>query len=143
MEKNPYSSPEQSSPFGTNVAAAPGVLPMDVIMPLYNAKGWMKLIGIVNIVFGVLYCITIVGAVVGWLPLWIGVLLTKASGHLETGVASSSSHEIGQATSKLGTLFTIFGVLTLIQLIIICLYFVAIIVMVIGAIVAGTAATQM
>ncbi len=144
MEKNPYEAPSMTQAMHSGAGGVPGSLPINVVIPLFNAKGWMKLIGIINIIQGAVLCVTIIGAVIGWLPLWLGILLTKASGHLEAGVASGSSYELEQATSKIGTFFTIIGVLTLINLIVALLYVVGLIVfMIIMMVVAGTAATQM
>ena len=46
-----------------------------------NAKamtGWMKFIGIMTIIGGCFQALTIFGLVIAWLPIWMGVVLTKA-----------------------------------------------------------------
>ena len=103
-------------------------------MPLANAKGWMKLIGIVQMVVGAMYCITIVGIVIAWLPIWTGWLLTKASASLEN---PQSPEQVNDAMTKLGTVFTIAGVLTVISLIFTLLYVLFIIAVVVLGVGAG------
>ena len=132
MSENPFQSPHaagQAAPMG-------GHLPVGVIMPLANVKGWLKLIGIVQIVLGALYCLTIVGVVIGWLPIWTGVLLTKASASLEN---PSSPDHVHEAMSKLGTLFTIAGVMTLIWIVLMALY----VLFIVGMVVLGVGAGAM
>jgi len=40
--------------------------------PLARAKGWMQLLAIVTILYGVLAALTIVGLIIAWLPIWVG-----------------------------------------------------------------------
>jgi hypothetical protein len=81
-----------------------------------------------NIIVGVLYCITIIGAIVGWLPLWIGVLLNRVSSNLEMATQTGSGAAVREANSNLATLFVIVGVLTLIGIVVNVLYVVGVVV---------------
>lgn len=134
MSENPFQSPRATGPAPGMSHAMGGQIPVGAIMPLVNAKGWLKLMGIVQIIIGGMYCLTIIGAVIGWLPIWMGILLTKASAALENPNNPDAVHE---AMSKLGTLFTIAGVLTLIWLGMIVLYIVFFIVMIVVGVGAG------
>ena len=49
----------------------------NVMQPLHDAAGWMKLIGTLAIIQGVLLALTIVGLIIAWLPIWLGVLLNR------------------------------------------------------------------
>ncbi len=82
--------------------------------PLFEAKGWMKLLGVIAIIEGVILALTIVGIVIAWLPIWMGYLLLKAAGSTETAHLSGSSVEFVTAMKQLRTFFTIQGVLALI-----------------------------
>lgn len=95
--------------------------------PMYHAKGWLKFFGILSIIGGVLYCLTIVGAVVGWIPIWIGVLLLKTAGGLESGFASGRTRDIREGFDKLRLAFKIYGILTIIGFGLMVLYFVVVI----------------
>jgi len=89
----------------------------DVMLPLYNAKFWMKLIGVVMIIYGVLIAITIIGLIIAWLPIWIGVLLFQSAGALEVAYSQGDSDAAVRAMDKLKVYFIINGVLLLIGII--------------------------
>lgn len=84
--------------------------------PLYNAKFWMKLMGVFMIIIGALYALTIVGIIVAWLPIWIGVLLFQAAGALERAYSTGNESDAIEGFGKLKTYFVINGVLLLISL---------------------------
>ena len=89
----------------------------EVSAPLFAAKGWMKFLGVLMIIYGVFAAITVVGLVICWLPIWIGVLLFQTASTVEAAQASGSKMELYGAMSKLKTYFTIYGVLALIGII--------------------------
>ena len=88
----------------------------EISAPLFQAKGWMKLLGVLMIIGGILQAITIVGIIICWLPIWVGVLLLKAASGTELAQMSGSKHELIGVMSKLKTVFTIYGVLALIAI---------------------------
>jgi hypothetical protein len=90
----------------------------EVSAPLFAAKGWMKLLGVLMIIAGILQAITIVGIIICWLPIWVGVLLLKAASSAEMAQAGGSKHELITALSKIKTIFTIYGILALIGIVI-------------------------
>lgn len=85
--------------------------------PLYNAKGWIKLVGIISIIQGVLSILSIWGILICWIPIWMGVLLCSASNQL--GIAFNTNDENAFRTSmeKLGTYFKIFGIFIIVMLV--------------------------
>lgn len=84
--------------------------------PLYNAKGWLKLLGVMMCVYGVITAFTIVGLIVAWLPIWVGVLLFQTAGTIETAHDAEDETAFLATMGKLKTYFTIMGVLTLVGL---------------------------
>lgn len=128
MSQNPYSSPVDSMG-----GSAPSFGPsandslFQGTRPLLESAGWLKLLGWVNIIIGGFYCITIIGAIIGWLPLWIGFLLKNAGERMANGHASQNPRPIYQSCKDLKTVFTIMGILMLINLVFLALYVLAII----------------
>lgn len=82
--------------------------------PLFRAKGWMKFIGVLMIIYGVLTALTIVGIVIAWLPIWIGVLLFQSAGLVERAHGQNDENAMIASLAKLKTYFTITGILALI-----------------------------
>jgi hypothetical protein len=83
-----------------------------------NAKamaGWAKFIGIMTIIGGCLQVLTIFGIVIAWLPIWMGVVLTKAGSkaaeYADKGDAASLEGMMGQ----MKTYFIINGVLIIVS----------------------------
>jgi hypothetical protein len=93
-----------------------GQVVREVSSPLFAAKGWMKFLGVLSIIQGAMMAVSIVGIVICWLPIWIGVLLFQAASGVETAQATGSTMELHAALSKLKTYFTINGVLALIMI---------------------------
>ena len=90
----------------------------EVSSPLYNSKGWIKLIGILMIIYGAIMALSLVGIIIAWLPIWLGVLLLQVSSRIEQAHAIGSKDMMIRAQTSLATFFTIYGVLALIGIII-------------------------
>ncbi len=90
---------------------------------LYSARGWMKFLGVMMIIYGVLTALSIIGIIVAWLPIWMGVLLFQSAGAVERAHQSDDAAALMESLGKLKTYFTIMGVLTLIGLLLMVLAF--------------------
>jgi len=95
----------------------------ELSVPLYNCKGWMKLVGVMYIIGGALQVLTIIGIVIAWLPIWIGILLFQSASAIEQAYEAGNKAAMTRSLSKLKTYFIIMGVLTLIGIIIWLLVF--------------------
>ena len=89
----------------------------EISAPIYQAKGWMKLVGVLSIIYGVLSALTVVGIIIAWLPIWMGVILFKSASSIEQAYLTGSKDAAVLSLAKLKTYFTIMGVLTLIGII--------------------------
>lgn len=138
MSDNPYATPRT----GLGSQQPKGALGLDysAIAALCDVSGWLKFLGILNIVLGVIYCLTIVGAIVGWVPIWIGTLLNNASTSLRAGYDGRNEHAIRDGMDKLAMAIRIIGILTLIGLIMQVLAVVAYTVIAILIVAAGVSA---
>ncbi len=76
----------------------------DLIQPLASGKGWMKFVGIMFIIQGAITALTIVGILIAWLPIWIGVLLVQSAGALERAQLSGDAYAVKESLSKLSDL---------------------------------------
>ncbi|MBL8892688.1 MAG: DUF5362 domain-containing protein [Planctomycetaceae bacterium] len=121
MNQNPYKAPQYH--------------PME---PLHAVAPWLAFLGWVCIIAGVIYCLTIIGLIIGWLPIWMGILLKGASERLKLGFQSGNEAELYAASKNLGTYFIILGILTLIAMIINLLY-IGVVVMAVVGVLAGAA----
>lgn len=110
----------------------------EVSNPVYQSRGWLKLIGIVSIVQGILVALTIVGVLVAWLPIWMGVVLYRAATSAENAQGSGQKYELIESLNNLKTYFTINGVIMLIGLIILFLSLCGVIVAIVTGIWTGT-----
>lgn len=86
----------------------------DICLPLFNAKFWMKLMGVVMIIYGVLIALSIIGLLIAWLPIWIGVLLFQAANGIDAGYVQGDQEAAIRGMEKLKLYFIINGVLLLI-----------------------------
>jgi hypothetical protein len=82
----------------------------------------MKLVGVMNIIGGVLQVLTIFGILIAWLPIWTGILLFQSANALAEAYEAKNQSAPLRSLSKLKTYFIIMGVLTLIGIIIAALF---------------------
>ncbi|MGI9610326.1 MAG: DUF5362 family protein, partial [Acidimicrobiia bacterium] len=90
----------------------------NVMRPLSESAGWMKLIGTLAIVYGVILAITIIGLLIAWLPIWMGVLLNRAAREAQEAAANGDEASAVTATSSLKTIFQVQGIIILVFLVI-------------------------
>jgi hypothetical protein len=83
-----------------------------------NAKGmagWMKFMGIMTIIGGCLQVLTIFGIVIAWLPIWMGVVLTKAGSKAGEYADKGDFASLEGMTGQLKTYFTISGIMMIVS----------------------------
>jgi hypothetical protein len=103
--------------------AVHGSLVKELGLPLYQSKGWMKLIGVLSIVWGVVVALSVIGLVIAWLPIWMGVVLYQSASAAEEAVRGGSQEALARSLRRIKTYFTIMGVITLIALVLTVLGF--------------------
>ena len=94
-----------------------GNLIRELSTPLQQAGGWMKLAGVLLIIDGALIALSIVGIIVAWLPIWLGVLLFQSATAANEGQATENKDALLRSLGKLKLFFTINRILLLIMLI--------------------------
>ncbi len=99
-------------------AEVPGNVVRELSLPIYQCKGWLKLIGVLSILSGILTAVTLVGIVIAWLPIWTGVLLLQAASAVEKSQVSGEKQILFHSLSKLKIYFIITGILQAIGLIV-------------------------
>ena len=77
----------------------------------------MKFLGVLFIISGALYAITIVGIIVAWLPIWIGILLFQSGTAAEEAYYNGSEYDLVKSLEKIKTFFTIWGVLAILSIV--------------------------
>ena len=90
----------------------------EISLPLYNSKGWIKLLGILMLVYGILVALSIVGLLIAWLPIWLGILLIQTSSKIQQAQNSGNKIALMNAQKSLSTYFTVYGALALVGIII-------------------------
>ena len=86
----------------------------DLSMPLASGKGWVKFVGIVDIVIGALQAMSVIGILWAWIPIWQGVLLLQCGGAIERAQMAGDESALRLALDKLRVYFIIQGVLMII-----------------------------
>lgn len=87
-----------------------------LVEPLFRAKGWIRLAGIMSLIGGILSAIG-PGIVIAWLPIWIGLLLIGTSKLLAQAYEADDDIAMIGAMDKLRLVFKIYGIMTLIGLV--------------------------
>lgn len=83
-------------------------------LPLYQARGWLKFVGIMMILGGIPSALALVGII----PIWQGVMLMQAASSIETAANTGQKYAFNSAMSNIKTFFVINGVLMLIGIIV-------------------------
>jgi hypothetical protein len=77
--------------------------------------GWMKFVGIMTIIGGCLQALSIVGLVIAWLPIWMGIVLTKAGTKASEYANKGDFASLEGMTGQLKTYFTISGIMIIVS----------------------------
>ncbi len=89
----------------------------ELAAPLFEGRGWMKFLGVVLILQGVVLAISVVGIVVAWLPIWAGVVLYQAAAGLEGAEFTGEKPRLLRAFGKLKLFFILNGITVLVLLV--------------------------
>lgn len=84
-----------------------------MVLRLTAAKGWIKLLGIVYFIYGVLTAIGLIGI----LFIWLGLVLLKVSKNMALA-ERGDTNALVPISDGISTYFTAFGIITLIGLVI-------------------------
>ena len=101
--------------------------------PLWRAKGWMQLMGILFILNGAMMVLSIWGIVLCWLPIWLGLTLMAAAKNVRTAAELDNQEYLRVALEKIGLFFKINGILVIIGLVLGILIGVAVALGVVGS----------
>lgn len=115
MVQSPYSAPMAKSSSANAISGS-------IMQPLYEAKGLMKIFGWTSFILGILMCLTIVGAIGGWLYIWIGWLVKGAAESITIGIETGDKNHLRLANERMATFFKIIGILAVIWLVMMSLY---------------------
>lgn len=122
--------------FDPNAPAAPGTFPSvapppippapapvpatdwfsRLLQPVAESTGWLKFLSVAVIALGVLTALTIVGLVIAWLYIWVGVLLWQASERASRAQITRDPAQLEEYLRKLRTLIVIAGVALIVSL---------------------------
>lgn len=120
MSSNPYSVNPPA--YGSYQQPLKGGAGGHAMQPLHEKAGWLIFLGWVWIISGVIVCLSIIGLIIGWLPIWMGITLKGAGENLKAGFQAGNEGNLYQASQQLSTYFMIVAVMTLIGLAINLLY---------------------
>lgn len=82
--------------------------------PLASGRGWIKFLGILMIVQGVLTALSIVGIIIAWLPIWLGVLLFQSASGMEQAAINGDATTFVMAQNKLRLYFVIQAIMIIV-----------------------------
>ena len=105
-----------------------GHMVQEMSMPIYQARGWLKFLGILSIISGVGTALSIVGIIIAWLPIWMGVLMFQAGSSIDSAGQFGDKFAFLRSMGNLKTYFMLQGILTLIGIVfavsLLCIMFV-------------------
>jgi hypothetical protein len=93
----------------------------EISLPIFQCKGWMRFLAVLSILDGAVCVFTVVGIVIAWLPIWVGVLLWQSSSRIERAEQAGDKASLVASLGKLKTYFVIQGVITLLGIIFVVL----------------------
>ena len=89
----------------------------DIGLPIYQCKGWMKFLAVLSILDGVVCVFTLIGILIAWLPIWVGVLLWQSASSVERAEETGDKAALVASLNKLKTYFAIQGIITLLTIV--------------------------
>ncbi|GEM_PF-592640 len=89
----------------------------EVSYNLSRSSGWMKFLGVMMIVYGILIALSIVGIIFAWLPVWMGVLLYRAASLSKRATRAGEKLVLEKALQYVNNFFAISGILFIVTLV--------------------------
>ncbi len=86
----------------------------DLKISALNMSGWLKFVGIVTIIGGIITALSIIGILMAWLPIWLGVLLWQAGSRASDAQLRNNPLELMIMLDKLRLYFVVQGILIII-----------------------------
>jgi hypothetical protein len=102
----------------------PAAVPQDnrmiqeLSMPIYQARGWLKFLGVLSIIGGIFQALSVVGIIIAWLPIWMGILMFQAGSSIDSAGLTGDKFSFLSSLGSLKTYFVLQGILTLIGIVI-------------------------
>lgn len=117
----PYSPAPVPAPQDTHLI-------QELSLPIYQARGWLKFLGILSIISGVTTALSVVGILFAWLPIWMGVIMFQAGSAIDSAGQFGDRFAFLRSLGNIKTYFVLQGVMTLLGLLLafsmICLVFI-------------------
>lgn len=82
----------------------------DISGCLFKYNKWIKILAVTMFICGIFCAVTIVGIVVAWLPIWLGIILWNLSRCIGNAVYSGETAELEYGLSQLNLYFKILGI---------------------------------
>jgi hypothetical protein len=86
-------------------------------MPIFQARGWLKFLGVLSIISGIGSALSIFGIIFAWLPIWMGVLMFQAGSSIESAGQLGDKFSFLRSLGSLKTYFVLQGILTLLAIV--------------------------
>ncbi|HIE06313.1 MAG TPA: hypothetical protein EYP58_05880 [bacterium (Candidatus Stahlbacteria)] len=82
-----------------------------------KSSPWMKFLGVLSIISGVITAITIVGIIIAWLPIWLGVLLFQAGSLAKKAKEENNGEHLAGMMKKLKLFFLIAAITVIVSIV--------------------------
>ncbi len=83
-----------------------------------RSGGWMKFLGVLSIIQGIMLVFTIWGILICWLPIWIGWILFKAADDAEIASRGAPARLLDYAM-RINRYFTLQGIIALVMIVVV------------------------
>ncbi|MDO8896051.1 MAG: DUF5362 family protein [Bacteroidales bacterium] len=94
----------------------------EISYSLSRASGWMKFLGIVMIIYGAIMALTIVGIIIAWLPIWLGIIVYQAAKNSKSATLTGDKFMLMKSLQNINNYFTISGILLIISILLSALF---------------------
>lgn len=88
----------------------------EISAPLLKARLWIMIIGIISIISGIASAFSIIGIVIAWLPIILGVFLIQTSLLLKKVSVNYNAEDFLKSLDKLRIYFTVSAISTIVIL---------------------------
>ena len=89
----------------------------ELFEPISSRSKWMRFLGILLIVYGVFIALSIIGLVVAWIPIWLGLLLVRAADASKNLIITEDADYAVELSENIGKFIKITGIVALVWLV--------------------------
>lgn len=85
------------------------LIPKEALYELQDSLIWLKVIAICSLISGIITALTVIGILIAWFPIWLGIVLLQTANRLDVAQKQNDRYQLTEGLEKLKLYLVIKG----------------------------------